>query len=86
MSVNICWPNDEDRDLPKVYRGPWVGHRFEIMTLESLHLSRPLSEGKEWKDISDGMCDKIKDYWIESFGDQWKEKLWIRKVDKVWYN
>jgi hypothetical protein len=59
ISMRITGPAD-------LHRGPWAGHRFDIISLDSFEAERKKSEGnddKEWKDVTLEIRKKVKRIW-----------------------
>ncbi|TCD67777.1 hypothetical protein EIP91_011963 [Steccherinum ochraceum] len=75
--ARFCWSSDPSFSVAEAYkgdihRGVWAGHRFEIISLDSI---RPLGNGREWKDVSEEVAGEMKALWISEFGAEWRDNL-----------
>ncbi|RDX57215.1 hypothetical protein OH76DRAFT_1394999 [Lentinus brumalis] len=72
LLTRICWSNVELPNTPprmKMHRGPWVGDRFRITTMDRLPSgSNPESE---WKDISKEVVRELVAVCRKRFGKEW---------------
>ncbi|TCD67783.1 hypothetical protein EIP91_011969 [Steccherinum ochraceum] len=75
VAARFCRSSDPSAAMAyegDIHRGVWAGHRFEIVSLDSV---RPLGDGREWKDVSEEVAEEMKALWISEFGDEWQKKL-----------
>ncbi|KAI1325155.1 hypothetical protein F5Y16DRAFT_423216 [Xylariaceae sp. FL0255] len=65
-------------------RGPWAGHRFDVVTLER-HETETETETEthkeDWSDVSDEVAQEMRDFWRFELGDDWHHIL-----ERQWRN
>ncbi|RPD60146.1 hypothetical protein L226DRAFT_486782 [Lentinus tigrinus ALCF2SS1-7] len=79
LLTRICWSTEKPMDTPdsmKMHRGPWVGDRFYITTMDRRCMP---SEGDdwEWKDVSGQVVRDLVRVYRMVFG----KKDWLAKVE-----
>ncbi|KZV97171.1 hypothetical protein EXIGLDRAFT_764628, partial [Exidia glandulosa HHB12029] len=62
LPLRVCWSSDDSAGLPEEYegnitRGPWAGHRFDIVLEEDLPCDGEGSVLPGWTDVSDDVLD-----------------------------
>jgi hypothetical protein len=73
--TRICWSSSGNgiRGAPKICRGVWAGHRFDITTLVT-HLEET-GGGAGWTDASEEVANEIDKIWRSNFGKDWRRTL-----------
>ncbi|KZV97175.1 hypothetical protein EXIGLDRAFT_731450 [Exidia glandulosa HHB12029] len=62
LPLRVCWSSDDSAGLPEEYkgnitRGPWAGHRFDIVLEDDIPRDAEGNVLPEWKDASDDILD-----------------------------
>ncbi|KAL7813706.1 hypothetical protein V8C26DRAFT_153836 [Trichoderma gracile] len=70
--TRICWSSSGNgiRGAPKISRGVWAGHRFDITTL-ARH-QEETGDGREWTDATDEVAKEVDNIWRSNFGRDWR--------------
>ncbi|KAI1383388.1 uncharacterized protein F4822DRAFT_434509 [Hypoxylon trugodes] len=71
----ICWSSNPDVAID---RGPWAGHRFDIITL-SRHAATTRKE--DWIDVSEEVSDSLHTIWNANCTPEWQDFVTDRSIE-----
>ena len=80
LLTRICWSDEELLSTPRktkvrMGRGPWVGDRFYIVTMDRRFMPEEGEEPWEWKDVSDQVVRDLVQVYRAVFGKEWLAKI-----------